>query len=268
MTATPVTADGVVAALALPPETAVGTRVPKVHLDGALRDESAPAALRRAVADGVADLKWAASLKPATAGVPAHTGDGRTVNEVQVFTLVRRPGFPAAGKQADALASALHRAIKYPLLLVTAPHPDDPPAAPVLSLAELRDSRAERNAVVLDGPVLRCDLAGLPDGVAAGLLAALALTRQDRTSLLTVYRGWVAAAVAANAAARTGRFAPAAPSETPARAAALARLERIDAELAKLAREAKRETQIARRADLNARVRDLRRERDAVEAEL
>ena len=251
------------AALALPTETAVGTRVPKRHLDEALRDGAAPAALRRAVADGVAELTWAASLKPATAGVPAFRDDTRTVTEVQVFTLARRPGFPAAGRRADALAEAVHRAVKYPLLLVTGPHPDDPPTAPVLTLAELRDSRAEKDAVVLDGPVLRCDLAELPDDVRATLRDRLSLVRADRTSLLTLYRGWVAAVTDALAAAKTG--GPVAPAADPARRRSLLEeLDRLDRDLAAAVQAAKRAVQMADRVAANARVRRLREARQRV----
>ena len=251
------TAADLLAALALPAGAAVDHRIPKT----ALAARAATAADRRLVGDGVEALRWVRTLKPGTIAVPEYVADDRAVRELAVLVLSTKAGFTTAGAKPARLAALIHRAVPHPSLLIAGG------TNPTLTLAELRRSRAEKGAVVLDGDVLRCETAALSDAVRTDLAAALALPRLNRTSLHTVYRGWIAAVTAANAAARTGTFA-ADPDRTAARAAALARLGAIDADLKRLTAAAKRETQLARRAELTASVRALREERKILEAEL
>ncbi len=202
------TAD-ILAAFALPPQAAVGRRVPKALL---LEHGAPTAADRRAVADGIDELTWAATLKPATVGVPAFRDAAREYLEVAVLSVTYRPK-----ARAGRLRELVHRAIPYPVVLIGSDG--------VVSLAELRHAQNAAGKTVLDGDLLAAD--------PAAVTAELAFDRQPATDLAVLYRGWCG--VLAPLVRRAGRLA----------------------EAAALRKRAGREPQLARRVELNRRLREL-----------
>jgi hypothetical protein len=122
----------------------------------------------------------------------------------------------------------------------------------MLSLADKRWAQNEGGKVVLDGDVVESDLASQTLPVRAELLATLALARQPRATLYALYRGWIDAVLAAEAARLTGTFAAA---ETPERAAArqeaLRTCASLESTMASLRSAAAKERQMARQVELN-----------------
>lgn len=233
----------IVNALGLPPGARVDSRVPKKLLV----EQGAPtAADKRAIQDGIDELQWFAACKPATIGVPAFSDDTREYLEIAVVGCAFRPG-----AKASRLIELIHRAIPYPVLLVTA---DESGLA--VSAAHQRHAQNEAGRTVIEQVVTASGLrADAVDSVQVAFLKSLALAQQPRTDLFALYAGWIARIEAVNAARLTGAFAA-----TDDQAAIDRRREALDAharltkEIEGLRAKARREKQLARRVDLNLEI--------------
>ena len=240
-------ADELIAALDLPAPARVDKRIPKKLL---LENGAPTAADRRLITEGIDSVVWVAALKPTTVGIPAFVDEIREYLEIAVISMtVRNAAKPAR------LANLVHRAIPYPVLLIL--HDDRQVG---LSAAHKRRSLGEAGKMVLDDDDVwvsvddTTDAAWLPS-----FLNALGLSRQPRTSIGTLYQGWIDTLVALVAARLTGVFtmlasAPAA----EARRAATSRYERTQAEITHVRKLAARETQASRQVELNQQLGRLR----------
>jgi hypothetical protein len=241
------TAEQLIQALELPPEAAVGQRVPKKLL---LESDAPTAADRRQINDHIEALHWVAALKPATVGVPPYRDETREYLEIAVLHLRLRPGASAA-----RLAELVHRAVPYPVLLITEQGPAH--RTPELSLAHKRRSRAETDKVVLDGELTA---ATVDDGEPhlEAFTQALSLSRQPRRDLNTLYQGWIDTVLALHAARLTGTFQiHSAAERTAARRQALRMSAELEARIAKRRAEAVKATQLARQVELNLDIKRL-----------
>jgi hypothetical protein len=247
----------IVDALGLPPEARVDARVPKKLLV----EQGAPtAADRRAIQDGIDELQWLAACKPSTIGVPAFTDDTRDYLEIAVVACAFRPG-----AKAGRLIELIHRAIPYPVLLVTTDE-----QGLVLSAAHKRHAEREAGKVVIERVVstaaLRLEKLNSQE---QAFLQSLALAKQSRRDLFTLYEGWLARIEALNAARLNGAFAAfddAASIER--RRAALEAHSRLTREIVGLRAKATREKQMNRRVDLNLNIRRLESEIQTVIADM
>lgn len=250
-------AADLIEAFDLPEGARVDRRIPK----SLLLEHGAPtAADRRQISDGVERIEWVASLKPTTIGVAAFRDEVREYLEIAVLHLTMRDGARAA-----RLIELVHRAIPYPLLLVT--ELEDRPG---LSAAHKRWSQSEWEKVVVDGEVIAVDWDRTRDvGQWPTFREALALRKQPRTSLLTCYQGWIDTLVALQAARLTGVFAIAADAERAAdRRDALRECVRLDGEIARLRATAMREKQMSRRVEINLALKRVEAARAAAQAKL
>lgn len=233
----------VVDALGLPPEARVDARVPKKLLI----EQGAPTpADKRAIQDGIDELQWLAACKPDTIGVPSIKDDSREYLEIAVVACEFRPGAKAA-----RLIELIHRAIPYPVLLVTR---DEQGMA--LSVAHKRQAEREAGKVVIDRLVsasgIRRD--GL-DAVEQAFLQSLALAKQSRSDLCTLYEGWLVRIEALNAARLNGAFAVSDDATAvERRREALEAHSLLAREITSLRAKATREKQMNRRVDLNLEI--------------
>ena len=236
-------------AFALPASARVDARVPKKLLI----EQGAPtSADKRVIQDGIDELQWFAACKPATIGVPTFADDTREYLEIALIGCAFRPG-----AKSTRLIELIHRAIPYPVMLLTADE-----AGLSLSAAHKRHAQNEAGRTVIDTVIaatgLRLDLA---DDAQAALLQSLALAKQPRSDLQALYSGWIARIEAFNAARLTGAFVATDDQEAVDR-----RREALDAhaqltkEIDGLRAKAKREKQMSRRVDLNLEIQ--RREAD------
>jgi len=236
----------VINALALPSDARVDHRVPKKLLT----EQGAPTAPdKRQIQDGIEELLWVAALKPTNIAVPAFRDDVREYLEIAVLTATLR-----AGAKPTRLTELIHRAIPYPLVLITA-HGD----TVSLSLAHKRWSQGETGKVVIEDvhrtAPFRPDA---PTAEEAPFLASLAVSSLPSRDLFAVYQGWLDRVAALEAARITGTFAP---PDSADRASALregldthARLQR---DLAVLRAQAGKEKQLNRRVELNLKIKRL-----------
>ena len=105
------TVAAIVSALDLPSRARVDARVPKKMLV----EQGAPTtADKRAIQDGIDEMQWLAVLKPNTIAIPAFTDQTRDYSEIAVIAAAFRPEARAA-----RLTELIHRAIPYPVLLIT-----------------------------------------------------------------------------------------------------------------------------------------------------
>lgn len=240
-------ADLIIAALALPPETRVDQRVPKKLL---VENGAPTAADKRQINEGIEELLWLAALKPTTIGVPEYRDDVREYLEIAVLSLTLRPD-----AKSGRLVELIHRAIPYPLLLVS----EQSDHHMTLSLAHKRWSQSEAGKMVLDDAVTLCDL--VEHAATAASLNSLSLAVQPRAHLLDLYQGWINCLEAFQAAQITGRFAPSNSSEAAlARREALVEYDHLVRRITALCAQAEKETQISRRVDLNLEIKRLETE--------
>jgi hypothetical protein len=233
-------------ALALPPDARLDQRVPKKLL---LEQGAPTAADKRHLQDGIEEMVWIAALKPTNIGVPVFRDDVREYLEIVVLSVVLR-----AAAKPTRLVELIHRAVPYPVVLVTA-HGD----TVSLSLAHKRWSQGEKGKVVIED--VRRTAPFQPDAPTAeeaSFLASLALARLPVGDLYAVYQGWLDRVAALEAAQITGTFAR---PDSADRASGLrdgldahAQLQR---DLAVLRAKAMKEKQINRRVELNLEIKRL-----------
>jgi len=253
-----VNGGAVLAALDLPAGSRVDQRVPKKLL---LEHGAPTAADKRTINDGIEELLWVAALKPTTIGVPEYRDNVREYLEIAVLRLTLR----AAAARATRLVELVHRAVPYPLLLLT-----EQAEQSGVSAAHIRWSQGEAGKTVLEGDVVAAHYDGdWNDERGAAFRNALALGRQPRATLYTLYQGWIDTLVALQAARVTGRFAVATDAEHAAvRREALQECARLDAQIARLRASAAKENQLARRVELNLELKRVEMARAVARAKL
>jgi hypothetical protein len=221
----------------------VDQRVPKKLV---LENGAPTAADKRIINDGIEELLWLAALKPTTIGVPEYRDAVREYLEIAVLRLTLR-----ATAKATRLVELVHRAVPYPLLLLTeqAHHG----AQPGISAAHKRWSQGEAGKTVLEGDIVSAEWDVERDaGRWPAFCSALALGQQPRATLHALYQGWIDTLLALHAARATGAFALAGnPEHAAARRDALQECVRLDAEIARLRAAAAKEKQMARQVELN-----------------
>ena len=243
--------------LDLPTSSRVDQRVPKKML---LENGALTAADKHIINDGIEELFWLAALKPTTIGVPEYRDDVREYLEIAVLRLTLR-----AAARATRLVELVHRAVPYPLLLLT-----EQGERPGLSAAHKRWSQGEAGKTVLEGEVVAVEWDAERDGERWPVFRdALALGKQPRTTLHALYQGWIDTLLALHTARVTGAFAVAANAEqTAVRLDALQECARLDREIARLRATAAKEKQMARRVELNLELKRVEAAQAAARANL
>lgn len=249
--------DALFTALDLPAGSRVDQRVPKKLL---LENGAPTAADKRHINEGIEDLVWLAALKPTTIGVPEYRDDAREYLEIAVLRLTLR-----TGAKTTRLVELLHRAIPYPVLLLT-----EQGAQPGVSMAHKRWSQGEAGKTVLEDEVITVDWDTRRDTDHwPAFRDALALGCQPRATLYALYQGWLDTLLALRAARVTGVFAVAANTEKAAvRREALREWARLDAVIARLRSSASGEKQLARQVELNLEFKRVEAQRTTVRERL
>jgi len=233
-----VTAAELFAALELPTSSLIEQRVPKKLL---LENGAPTAADKRQISDGVEELQWLAALKPTTIGIPEFRDETREYLEIAVLRLTLR-----TGAKAGRLSELVHRAIPYPVLLLTEQGADCG-----ISAAHKRWSQGEEGRTVLDGDIVAVRWDATRDDVHQGdFRGALSLGQQPANSVHSVFQGWIDTLIALLAARATGSFTVVANSD--ARRDALKLCEQLEGEIARIRVLASKEKQLSRQVQLNA----------------
>jgi hypothetical protein len=240
------TFDPLINSLALPHGARVDQRVPKKLLI----EQGAPtAADKRQIQDGIEELFWVAALKPTNIGVPEFRDDVREYLEVAVLTSTLR-----ANAKPTRLVELIHRAIPYPLVLLTAQA-----NSVSLSLAHKRWSQGEKGQVVIED-VRRTSpfRPETPSDQEAAFLASLSLSALPSRDLYSLYQGWIDRVAGLEAAQITGTFTvPDSADRASVLRNGLDAHARLHRELATLRVQAAKEKQLNRRVELNLQIKRL-----------
>ena len=246
-------------ALALPSDAKVEQRIPKKLLV----EQGAPtAADKRQIQDGIDELQWVAALKPTNIGVPVYRDADREYLEVAVLTAVFRQNAKVA-----RLTELIHRAIPYPVLLVSSFLDADTNAKLggsgaqfQISVAHKRFAQNEAGKFVVDEILTTNPIAldAVPSATAQAFLSTLALARLPTRDLFAFYQGWMDGIVGLAASAITGRFAlPETPEQMRQMRESVAKHSQILDELSALRTQATKEKQMNRLVELNMSIKRL-----------
>jgi hypothetical protein len=238
-------------ALALPANAKVEQRIPKKLLV----EQGAPtAADKRQIQDGIEELQWVAALKPTNIAVPAYRDAEREYLEVAVLTAVFRQNAKVA-----RLTELIHRAVPYPVLLVSSFRDGDTDTVAV-SAAHKRFAQNEAGKYVVDEILTTAPMAldaVLPAATQA-FLDSLALSKLPTRDLFQFYQGWMNGIVGFAAASITGRFdLPESPEQTMRMRESVAVHSQILNELSALRTQAVKEKQMNRLVELNTKIKRL-----------
>lgn len=242
------TAEEIIAALNLPLASRVDQRVPKKLL---LENGASTAADKRLINEGIEELRWLAALKPAVSGVPEFHDGERHYAEIAVLQVALRPG-----AKLERLVELIHRAVPYPIWLLI-DHGNDAG----VSLAHKRNALNEAEKVVLDGELVTVDLNSVRSEILASFLSALDISRQPRSSMYSLYQGWMDTVFALQAASITGVFRVLDTTELAvARREALRASLELQSQISSLRGAAAKASQMARQVELNLELKKLERE--------
>lgn len=238
------TAAALLAALDLPAASRLDQRVPKKLL---LENGASTSTDKRYINEGVDELLWLAALKPTTIGVPEYRDATREYLEVAVLQMTLR-----VASRAARLVELVHRAVPYPVLLLTTHD-----LHPSVSAAHKRWSQGETGKTVLDGEIVTVSCDTARDGeICSAFLDAIALNHQPRATLFAMYQGWLNTLLALEAARVTGTFSNAIDaSKAVERRDALQEISRLGAEITRLRAAAAKEKQLARQVDINLQLK-------------
>ena len=232
------TANDLIAALDLPPDSLVDRRIAKTLL---IEHGAPTTADKRRITDGIDACRWVATLKPSTIAVSDYRDAVREYGEINVLAVTLRPD-----AKSERLLELLHRAVPYPLVLV---HDGDGSG---ISLSHIRWSQGEKDMTVLDGDLVMTSDISHDDVRWLAFRDALALRKQTRANLYTLYQGWIDTVLALQAARVTGTFKVAdSTARLAARRDGLRAHAALSDDIARLRAAAVKETQLARRVDLN-----------------
>jgi hypothetical protein len=256
MSAEPLLAQ-MIAALGLPAAARCDRRIPKALL----AERGASSAPDRKLIDrAVERLDWLATLSPATVGVAAFADDVRPVAEIQLVVLHARE------EPTRRLPMMIHRAIPYPLLLLS----QLPGGGVRMSLAPLRRAERIEDAMVVERLVLAPDCTSPLDAPAESFVAGLPLAGLPLTSLSQLYEAWLRRAEALSAARISG--APfrllAGDADNEARRAKLAHHAQLEADWIAARAAARKEKRLGAQVQLAERARSLKKQMDVVAAAL
>jgi hypothetical protein len=173
---TPLTARRFLAAFELPVGARLSTRIAKKIV---AEQAAANSSDRRLVEQGLDDVIWAGVLKPTTIAVPAFQDETRDWGEIAIITLSVR-----ADVDPVRMASLLHKAIPYPLLLVA-----DTKSGLQISCAHVRRALNDETKRVADTPLI----ATIHNGPLVELfIASWALPNLPATNIAILYEAFIA----------------------------------------------------------------------------
>ena len=244
-------------ALKLPTEAIVNKRVPKSLLT---EYGAATPAQRRLIRDGIEEIRWIAVLKPVTVGTVAFTDEEREYLEIIVLE-VRF----SAGAKSDRLTDLIHRAVPYPVLLIASDG-----EVQMVSTAHKRRSRRDPEQFIVDGEIVTARFDDKwPRSVAIQFRNAIGLPNRSIATLYDLYRWWTVTVQSLQAAAITGALNPPTTLHEAANQSGLLKQYRdVERRIAKEIAAASKESQIARLAEHNLAINDLRSQLNALASRL
>jgi hypothetical protein len=249
--------DRIVDAMALPSLGRVDRRIPKTVLS----EHGASTAAQRKMIDATVErLDWMATLSPATAGITAGTDEERPVPEVQLLSLTAR------AEPTQGLLTIIHRAIPYPLMLLSRL----PSGTVRVSLAPLRPAERLHERMVVERLIVAPDLVAPLDAPAEAFVTSLYIGGLPQVDLGALYEGIVQRVEALSAArlSGTGFRLPSDWTAAAARRDGLARYSQLETAWIAARAAARKENRLAHQVALAEQARALEKELKALASRL
>jgi len=239
----------IIDALALPTNARVDQRIHKKLL---IEQGTPTPADKRQIQNGIEELLWIAALKQTNIGVPVFKDNIREYLEISVLSVTLR-----AVAKAPRLIELVHRAIPYPVVLITIQND-----VVSLSLAHKRWSQGEAGKVVIEDVRSTAPFRpGTPSKHEAEFLANISISGLPGHDMFTLYQGWLDRIAALESAEITGKFtAPHTPDQAIALRNSLDTRVRLLGDIIKLRTRAEKEKQINRRVELNLEIKRMEAE--------
>ena len=250
---TPLSSQRFLAAMELPVGARQSTRIAKKLLAD---QAAANLSDRRLIEQGLDDVVWAGVLKPTTIAVPAFQDETRDWGEIAIITLAVRDGFDPVH-----VASLLHKAIPYPLLLVA-----DTKSGLQISCAWVRRALNNETKRVADAPMI----AQFDDSpLSEAFLSAWVLTSLPAANMAVLYEALAARLESWRASEVTGVWSHSDTSDAVTRRReALLEHSRLSAEVAALRKTAGIARSMRDRVAMNGKVQVVLQELEAVKSKL
>ena len=236
--------DQLYQALAFPERSFLGKRVYKrlfsEHASLGVTD-------RKTFSEDIDTILWQYMLKPSTVPIQPFIKDDREYLEVAVIEMTMKNP-----RRATRITEIVHRTIPYPVILVLVSD-----AMILVSLAQKRQSRAERDAIVAEDFVDSqwIDLSSTMD-VEDQFLDSVSFRKLPAVNFFVYYTGFRDRIVALNAARLSGRFVV---DAIGTKKAHLEEYHALDREITDLRAAIKKESAFNRQVELNNRIKELER---------
>ena len=202
---------------------------------------------RKALSEDVGRIRWRYTLKPDTINITPNQDAEREYLEVAILSVEL-----SNATRLKRIASFMHRAIPYPLILVF-----EHQGKISISVAEKRINQADKSKlVILDRWHTEWFDPAKPSSPQTGFLAAIQLHRLPSTNFYALYEGVQAHVIQLIAADRTGSFDPVPIQSSREHATMLKEIDGLDREIAELRTELKREHQMGNKIALNGKIRE------------
>lgn len=248
--------DAILAALDLPSNAIVNQRIPKSLL---LKNGAPTAGDKRKISEGIEEIQWLAAIKPTTAGVPEYQDAIREYLEIAVISVEYREN-----AQTSRLNELIHRAIPYPVFLISAQG-----ETITISLSHKRWAQNQVGATVLEGDLINSGFNENNIEINKRFLRTVSLTLQPQKNIFELYQGWIDTVIALLAAQKTGSFKLLTNRDRAIqRQEALKDCCRLEMEITRLSIIAKKEKQVPRLVTLNIEIKQLKDQLKKVQGKL
>lgn len=233
----------VLSALNLPPHSLVEQRIPKKTL---IEQATPSSADKKLINESIEELNWYAVLKPTTIGIAAYQDETREYSEIAVLHLTTR-----GQAKVQRLNELLHRAIPYPLLILTSQQ-----TQLSLSLAHKRRSISLIEQQVCEE--LNCQSLtenSLPFETTQVFLESLSLTQINAANLAALYQTWWECLACWELALLTGSYQLLTTDKLAMAREQAAKWQAIQQHVQSLRVQARKERQVHRQVELNLKIK-------------
>ena len=199
-------------------------------------------------------ITWLASINPIKSNIPEFR-DGQTIfEEVQVITVqTTATGFD---RNKQKIAELLQKYIPYPILLGIYNDHDF-----VLNTCDKKVNQNDSSKRTIDKRYFTEDISKLPAGKNHHeFLKSLAFAVLDKTNLQTLYNAYTQRIISLQVANLSGVYILRTQSRSHEDVVRLEQIEALKRDIATLQNEAKKETQMNRKVQLNIQINEKRKE--------
>ena len=199
---------------------------------------------KRALSEDIEQIVWVYTLKASTLRVRPYEDEEREYLEIAVIEVTL-----SSRKRAARLAEIIHRTIPYPVFLVLFDG-----TATVVSVAHKRFSLSERGTVVAQDFATTPWMEGTTELIDTDFVQSLAIRSLNQLDFYRLYQDLVQRVLARNCAELTGVFELKSVSEEERRKA-LAQYRELEREITSLKATIRKETEFARKVELNTQIK-------------